>query len=141
LDIKGKNPKDMNIIEPKMGPDPENESAAFFHARARASGFTNLFDWFLSRQDTDNLEVLLICCQNYVVELINEINDDPSAPDGETQLFRDHAREIGFDKLMDLFLHDTCLDCAEAEACAAESYIDELLDEITKSEARGNQLL
>ena len=128
----------MNIIEPIMGSAAENESAAFFHDRARASGFTNLFDWFLSRQDTDNLEVLLICCQNYVVELINEINDDPSSTDGETQLFRDHAREIGFDKLMDLFLHDTCLDCAEAEACAAESYIDELLEEITKNEGRVN---
>jgi hypothetical protein len=140
LDAFGRERKirNMNIIEPRIGLDPENESAAFFHDRARASGFTNLFDWFLSRQDTDNLEVLLICCQNYVVELINEINDDPSATDGETQLFRDHAREIGFDKLMDLFLHDTCLDCAEAEACAAESYIDELLEEITKSEARAN---
>ena len=130
--------RNMNIIESRMWPAAENESAAFFHDRARASGFTNLFDWFLSRQDTDNLEVLLICCQNYVVELINEINDDPSATDGETQLFRDHAREIGFDKLMDLFLHDTCLDCAEAEACAAESYIDELLEEITKGEASAN---
>jgi hypothetical protein len=128
----------MNIIEPRNEPDPENESAAFFHDRARASGFTNLFDWFLSRRDTDHLEVLLICCQNYVIELINEINDDPSASGGETQLFRDHAREIGFDKLMDLFLHDTCLDCAEAEACAAESYINELLEEITKSEASTN---
>jgi hypothetical protein len=140
LDAFGRERKirNMNIIESRMWPAAENESAAFFHERARASGFTNLFDWFLSRQDTDNLEVLLICCQNYVVELINEINDDPSATDGETQLFRDHAREIGFDKLMDLFLHDTCLDCAEAEACAAESYIDELLEEITKSEARAN---
>jgi hypothetical protein len=131
----------MNIIEPRWGPDLENESAAFFQDRARASGFTNLFDWFLSRKDTDNLEVLLICCQNYVVELINEINDDPSSTDGETQLFRSHAREIGFDKLMDLFLHDTCLDCAEAELCAAESYIDELLEEITKSEASANKPL
>jgi hypothetical protein len=140
LDAFGRERKirNMNIIEPRMWPAAENESAAFFHDRARASGFTNLFDWFLSRRDTDNLEVLLICCQNYVVELINEINDDPSATDGETQLFRDHAREIGFDKLMDLFLHDTCLDCAEAEACAAESYIDELLEEITKGEASAN---
>ena len=70
----------MNIIEPRMEPGAENESAAFFHDRARASGFTNLFDWFLSRQDTDNLEVLLICCQNYVVELIDEINDDSLRP-------------------------------------------------------------
>jgi hypothetical protein len=128
----------MNIIEPRMEPGAENESAAFFHDRARTSGFTNLFDWFLSRQDTDNLEVLLICCQNYVVELIDEINNDASATDDETQLFRDHAREIGFDKLMNLFLHDTCLDCAEAEVCAAESYIDELLEEITKGEASAN---
>jgi hypothetical protein len=128
----------MNIIEPRMEDDPGKETAAFFHDRARTSGFTNLFDWFLSRQDTDDLEVLLICCQNYVVELINEINDDPSVTDGETQPFRDHAREIGFDKLMDLFLHDTYLDCAEAEVCAAESYIDELLEEITKGEASAN---
>jgi hypothetical protein len=70
----------MNIIEPRNEPDPENESAAFFHDRARASGFTNLFDWFLSRRDTDHLEVLLICCQNYVIELINEINETLRRP-------------------------------------------------------------
>ena len=68
------------------------------------------------------------------MELIDEFNEDKPSIDQNTQLFRDQARQIGFDKLMALFLHDTCLDCAEGEMFAAESYINELIAEVTKTE-------
>jgi hypothetical protein len=120
--------------EPRHDLDLADDAALFFHHRASESGFTNLFDWFFSRQDMDDLEGLLISCHEYVMELIDEFNEDKPSIDQNTQLFRDQARQIGFDKLMALFLHDTCLDCAEGEMFAAESYINELIGQVTKTE-------
>lgn len=124
----------MNITEPRHEPDPDKDvdAGAFFHNRARQSGFTNLFDWFISRQETDDLPALLFACHAHVTELIDEINDDESPIAENTQYFRSEAREIGFDKLMELFLHGNCQDCAEGEMFAAESYINELIEEVTK---------
>jgi hypothetical protein len=124
----------MNVTESSHEPDSgeDVDAGVFFHNRARQSGFTNLFDWFISRQETDDIPGLLFACHAHVSELIDEINDDESSIGENVQYFRSEAREIGFDKLMDLFLHGNCPDCAEGEMFAAESYINELIEEVTK---------
>ena len=124
----------MNVTESRHEPDSGEavDAGVFFHNRARQSGFTNLFDWFISRQETDDIPGLLFACHAHVSELIDEINDDESSIGENVQYFRSEAREIGFDKLMDLFLHGNCPDCAEGEMFAAESYINELIEEVTK---------
>ena len=124
----------MNVTESRHEPDSSEDVGAgvFFHNRARQSGFTNLFDWFISRQETDDIPGLLFACHAHVSELIDEINDDESSIGENVQYFRSEAREIGFDKLMDLFLHGNCPDCTEGEMFAAESYINELIEEVTK---------
>ena len=124
----------MNVTESRHEPDSPKEvdAGVFFHNRARQSGFTNLFDWFISRQDTDDIPGLLFACHAHVSELIDEINDDESPIGENAQYFRSEAREIGFDKLMDLFLHGNCPEWAEGEMFAAESYINELIEEFTK---------
>lgn len=122
----------MNIRDETPDPREDEEAVAFFRERANESGFTNLFDWFVSRRDTDDLEGLLIACHAHIIELIDEITEDEAPVDEDAQLFREHAREIGFDKLMNLFLHGSCRDCAEGDMFAAESYINELIEEISR---------
>ena len=65
----------MNVTETRHQPDSDKEvdAGVFFHNRARQSGFTNLFDWFISRQETDDLPGLLFACHAHVTELIDEI--------------------------------------------------------------------
>jgi len=132
----------MNVTESRYEPDSgeDVDAGVFFHNRARQSGFTNLFDWFISRQETDDIPGLLFACHAHVSELIDEINDDESPIGENVQYFRSEAREIGFDKLMDLFLHGNCPDCAEGEMFAAESYINELIEEVTKRNKITKQL-
>jgi len=122
----------MNIRDETPDPHEDEDAVAFFRERASESGFTNLFDWFVSRQETDDLEGLLIACHAHVIELVDEITGDECPVDEDAKFFRDRAREIGFDKLMDLFLHGSCRDCAEGDMFAAESYINELIEEVSK---------
>lgn len=131
----------MNIKEPIPDPSEDEEALVFFRERASQSGFTNLFDWFISRQDTDDLEGLMIACHSHVIELIDEINQDKYPIDEDTQFFRDRAQELGFDKLMDLFLHGSRRDCAnsrEGDLFAAEAYINELIEAVTTTEKDTN---
>lgn len=119
----------MNITATKH---PDETAKFFHHPPASEAGFTNLFEWFISRQDED-LEELLIACHAHVIELIDHINGDRSPVDENVQKFRDSAREIGFDKLIALFLHGVCEDCVEGDLYAAESYIDELINQVAES--------
>src|ERR1700736_3893916 len=131
----------MNIKEQTPDPTEDENPLVFSAERASQSGFTYLFDWFISRQDTDDLEGLMIACHSHVIELIDELNEDECPVDEDTQFFRDHAREIGFDNLMDLSLHGSCRDCidrTEGDLFAAESYINELIEEVTKTEKDTN---
>ena len=120
----------MNIRDQTPDPREDEDAVAFFRERASESGFTNLFDWFVSRRETDDMEELLIACHAHVIELIDEITQDESPVDEGTQFFRKHAREIGFDKLMSLFLHGSRRECVEGNMFAAESYINELIEAI-----------
>jgi hypothetical protein len=127
----------MNLTEPTTIPDSDDECRVYFHDRARQSGFSNLFDWLILRHDPDDLEGFLIASHAHVIELIHEISADQAALDVNTQLFRDHAREVGLDKLMQLFLHDLRPDCAEGELYAAETYISELIEQVARTDGNG----
>lgn len=131
----------MNITEIRRDdPDSNAEVAAYYRERSGGpGGFTDLFDWLIARQnpDLDKLQAFLLVCHGYVAELIDEINGD-EFPDRKTRLCKQAAAQIGFDKLMDLFLHDAGPDWREDELYAAEWYVGELIERVRKSE-KANQ--